>query len=267
METIFKYFELYFIASLRYLLLTGIFFVVFYRLFQEKYFHSKIQIKNATQKDFSREILHSLQSNLVMTFFAVLIFFTPIKSYTLLYTAVNEYPIWWLPLSFILSLLAHDTYFYWMHRLLHHKKIFRYTHLIHHQSTNPSPFASYSFHILEAITEGLILFILVFTIPMHPIVLILFAFMGFLINVYGHLGYEIMPKSFRKSIWFAFINSSVFHNMHHKKSRGNYGLYFRFWDRWMQTENPDYEETFDAIQKNRFDKQTTFNNEPLKPLL
>ena len=30
------------------------------------------------------------------------------------------------------------------------------------------------------------------------------------------------------------------HQRHHEEYRCNYGLYFRFWDRWCGTEDPDY---------------------------
>jgi len=254
METIITCLEFYFITSLRYLFFTGLFFLIFYKIFKIQFSTSKIQEKKAAKKDFYREILQSLQSNFIITLFGILALFTPLKSHSLIYTSLTDYPIWWIPISLILSLILHDAYFYWMHRLLHHKKIFRYTHLVHHQSTNPSPFTSYSFHYLEAITEGFILFLIIFLIPIHPIALILFTLLGFIINVYGHLGYEIMPQSFRTSLWFEFINTSVYHNIHHRKFKGNYGLYFRFWDRLMKTENPEYFTEYDKIQKNRFHK-------------
>lgn len=252
METIIKYFEFYFISSLRYFLFTGIFFGVFYSFFKTKFEAAKIQDKKATKKDFCREIFQSLQSNLVLTFFGILVFFTPLRDYTLVYTSVFQFRLLWIPISLLLCLVIHDTYFYWMHRILHNKKIFRFTHLVLHKSVNPTPFTSYSFHFLEAITEGLVLFIIVFLIPIHPIALISFGLIGFVINIYGHLGYEIMPQSFRNSYLFKIINSSVYHNLHHKKFNGNYSLYFRFWDRLMRTENPDYELEYDRIHEKRF---------------
>ena len=138
-----------------------------------------------------------------------------------------------------------------MHRLLHHKGLFKFTHVLHHQSTNPSPWASYSFHLFEAITEGAILLVLVFLLPVHPISLMLFTISSFLINVYGHLGYEIMPEWFRHTWMFEVFNTSVHHNLHHSKFKGNYGLYFRIWDRMMGTENPDYVKEYDRLQQQR----------------
>ncbi len=43
-----------------------------------------------------------------------------------------------------LIVLAHGTYFCWIHRALHHKKLFRATHLHHHKSRTPTPYAAYN---------------------------------------------------------------------------------------------------------------------------
>lgn len=236
----------------RYLILAGIPFLFFYIIFSTSTSKYKIQNRTAGRKDFFREILFSGSSSLVFAVIAVLVVFTPLKSYTLLYSDYNAYPLWWAPVSLVLSLVIHDTYFYWMHRLMHHKKIFRFTHKVHHQSTNPSPWSSYSFHILEAVAEGGILLVLAFTLPMHAEMLLLFTVVSLIINVYGHLGYEIMPKGLRNSFLFEVINTSVYHNLHHSKFKGNYSLYFRWWDKLMKTENPDYVKEYDRIQEQRF---------------
>jgi sterol desaturase/sphingolipid hydroxylase (fatty acid hydroxylase superfamily) len=146
----------------------------------------------------------------------------------------------------------HDAYFYWIHRIMHHARVFRHIHLVHHQSTNPSPWAAYSFHFAEGLAEGAVVIVLAFVLPMHVSTVIAFTFVSFVINVYGHLGYEIMPRRFRNSIWFQIINTSTYHNLHHRKFRGNYGLYLRVWDRWMGTEHPDYVKEYDKIQERRF---------------
>ena len=240
-------------SAIRYFVIAGIPFVVFYRVLSSKLSKWKIQSRKASETDFAREILHSVQTAAVLSVIALLILYTPFKNYTRVYTNLADYPTWWLWLSFILSLVIHDTYFYWMHRILHHKRLFKYTHLLHHRSTNPSPWASYSFHFIEAWTEGGALLVIVLLIPIHPIAIIMFTIGGFMINVYGHLGYEILPKRFRKSPSFGFFNTSVYHNLHHSKFNGNYGLYFRYWDRLMGTEHPDYVKEYDRVQQQRFD--------------
>jgi sterol desaturase/sphingolipid hydroxylase (fatty acid hydroxylase superfamily) len=240
------------ITLLRYFILAGIAFALFYVLLPARFKRAKIQNRSASRKDFIREILHSIATSLVLSVIGCMVLYTPLRSYTLIYAHLNDYPYWWIPVSLFISLVVHDTYFYWMHRLLHHKRIFKYTHLVHHQSTNPSPWASYSFHTLEAIAEGSVVIFLSFILPMHPLTVILFVILGFMINVYGHLGYELMPKGLRRSFLFNIINTSVYHNLHHSKFKGNYSLYFRWWDKWMGTENPDYEKEYDRIQEKRF---------------
>lgn len=236
----------------RYVVIAGIPFILFYLLLPGKLTRQKVQQRLASRKDFIREIWHSAQSTIIFTLIGLLIFFTPLREYTLFYRDSNAYPLWVIPVTLIAGLIIHDTYFYWLHRLLHHPRLFKRTHLVHHKSTNPSPWASYSFHVLEAIPEGLVLLPVVMILPMHTITVALFIVVGFVINVYGHLGYEIMPRRFRNSWAFQVFNTSVHHNLHHSRFRGNYGLYFRGWDRLMGTEHPDYVREYDRIQTQRF---------------
>lgn len=238
----------------RYIVIAGGAFLLFYYLLANRFKNSKIQRRPLKRKNTIREIIHSSQSALVFTVITSIILFTPLKRYSLIYDNIQEYSYWWIGISTLLSLVIHDTYFYWMHRLLHQKKIYKYTHVVHHKSTNPSPWTSYSFHILEAILEGMILLLLVFILPMHVVSISLFTIASLVINVYGHLGYEVAPKAFRTSVFFQIFNTSIHHNMHHSRFHGNYGLYFRFWDRLMKTEISDYEEQYNILQEKRFNR-------------
>lgn len=252
MQQAFEIFVKYFsISTIRYFVVAGIPFWLCYKLFKDKLAFNKIQGKLTSRKDTIREILHSLQTTAVLTVIGVIVMFSPVRHITRLYTDISAYPIWWLYTSPVLALIIHDTYFYWMHRLLHHPKIFKATHLVHHQSTSPSPWASYSFHFIEAWTEGAVLLVIVCLIPMHAVAIGLFVFFGFVINVYGHLGFEIAPLWLRNTFLFHVFNTSVHHNLHHSKFKGNFGLYFRVWDRLMGTEHPDYVKEYDRIQANR----------------
>ncbi|MEO6316932.1 MAG: sterol desaturase family protein [Chitinophagaceae bacterium] len=147
--------------------------------------------------------------------------------------------------------IIHDTYFYWTHRLMHHKKLFRLFHLVHHHSTNPSPWAAYSFHPLEAVVEAGIFAVFLFIIPVHPLHFYIFFFFMIVYNVYGHLGYELYPKGFSRHWLGKWVNTSVSHNQHHQYFKGNYGLYFTFWDRLMGTIRNDYEKQFEAVKSKK----------------
>ena len=247
------FFTPFILNLLRYLLIAGTAFLIFYVLFSRKFKTNKIQSKKAKRKDFLREISFSLQTIAIIAGVIMLIVFTGLREHTQFYGDINQHPIWWVPISVVLALILHDTYFYWMHRSIHSKRLYRKVHYVHHRSINPSPWAAYSFGFLEGVLEALIAPIILFIIPIHPIGLIAFTMMSLFINVYGHLGFEITPKWFRKSFLFEILNTSVHHNLHHEKFNGNYGLYFRVWDRIMKTENPNYVKSFDAIQQKRFE--------------
>lgn len=252
MKDNFQYFLPILLTIARYFLFAGIPFLIFYVLYPKVFTKSKIQARFPKRKDFWREILHSMQTTFILAGVGLLVLKTPLKKYTQVYDSIGDYSLWWIPISVVLGLIIHDTYFYWMHRTIHHPSLFKQIHLLHHKSVNPSPWASYAFHFTEGVLEAMIAPILFVLIPMHPLAIILFVTSGFAINVYGHLGYEIAPKWFRNSILFELFNTSTHHNIHHEKISGNFGLYFRVWDRLMGTENPDYVKEYDVIQERRF---------------
>ena len=139
-------------------------------------------------------------------------------------------------------LIIHDTYFYWAHRFMHLQVVYNLFHKIHHKSTNPTPWAAFSFHPLEAFVEAGIIVIVVFILPLHRYALMTFILVMLVYIVYGHLGYELYSTRFRKSRFGRWLNTWLYHNYHHQYIKANYGLYFTFWDRWMGTleeiENP-----------------------------
>lgn len=261
METQAFYFSPYvpLISNLvRYLIFAGLAFLIVYKLFSNEFYKNKIQSRFAQKKDFLREIKHSIFSTLVFGIIGFGFIYSSLGEYSQIYATMSDFPLWWLPVSGFLVLVIQDTYFYWMHKTIHSPKLFKRIHRIHHQSINPSPWAAYSFHFVEAILEAVIIPITLFIIPVHPFVILAVTFISFWFSVYGHLGFEITPKWFRNSFLFEIMNTSVYHNLHHAKFKGNYGLYFRFWDRIMNTENPDYVKEFDRIQENRFEKNVSY---------
>ena len=164
---------------LRYFIIAGFAFVLFYKFFPKTFANNKIQARLAKGKDFLREIRQSMQTTVIISLIAILFLKSPIKEYTAIYKDIADYPLWWIPVSTLIALIVHDAYFYWMHRLIHHPKLFKHVHLVHHQSTNPSPWTSYSFHFLEAILEALIAPIIFFLLPMHPLAILTICFYRF----------------------------------------------------------------------------------------
>ena len=239
------------INLIRYFLFAGSAFLIFYILFRERWHYCKLQNLFPGNSDYRREILYSLLTISIFIGVVLLIALTPIKDYTLRYENISDFGWGYWVLSIFMMILLHDAYFYWMHRLMHSPLLYRHVHLTHHKSTNPSPWAAYAFHPLEAVIEASIIFLIVFFIPYHTSAIRTFLFFMIIYNVYGHLGYELYPKGFNKTIVGKWINTSVNHNQHHKHFHGNYGLYFLWWDRWLGTIREDYDEAFQESDAKR----------------
>lgn len=233
----------------RYFLLCSWVFALFYLWKQRAWLHRKIQQKFPQASDYRREIGYSTLTALIFAAVGYGCLGTPLRQYTHLYTDVSEYGIGYLVFSVLIIVFLHDTYFYWMHRLMHHPRLYRHVHLLHHRSVNPSPWAAYAFHPLEAAVEAGILPIILFFMPVHPIALFCFVSLMLWFNVYGHLGYELFPKKMYEHPVGRWLNSSVYHNQHHERFHGNYGLYFTCWDRWMGTLRPDSASKIAEVQK------------------
>jgi Delta7-sterol 5-desaturase len=235
----------------RYLIFTGSFYLLFYVLLRRKFWFAKIQQRYPENKFIIREIVNSVITIGIFGLIILLVIWAGKFGITRVYMPIDKYGYPYFYLSIVLMIIMHDTYFYWTHRLMHWKPLFKLAHKTHHLSVNPTPFAAYAFHPIEAVIEIGIVPVIAFTIPHHPLAIGMFSLYSLLLNVTGHLGYEVFPKGFARHWLFKWHNTSTHHNMHHRLVKCNYGLYFNFWDRWMNTNHPQYEESFDAIVENR----------------
>lgn len=152
------------------------------------------------------------------------------RGWTQIYGEIGEWPLWYAPVSLLIYLLAHDTWFYWMHRWMHRPRLFRIAHAVHHASRPPTAWAAMSFHPWEAIIGAIIIPVLVFLVPIHVgilgLVLAIMTFMG----VTNHMGWEIFPRFVVHSWLGRWLITASHHQRHHEAYSCNFGLYFRFWD-------------------------------------
>lgn len=235
------------ISVLRYVVIGGLAFLFFYVLFRNQAVFAKIQKKWPAKADYLREVLYSLITFGIFALTPLVLNHPYVKPYTSIYKDIHQHSMLYFWLVFPLMIVIHDAYFYWAHRIMHHPKLFTFFHVVHHKSTNPSPWASFSFQPAEAFVESGIIYLFAFLFPVHLIHILSFLIFMTLYNVYGHLGFELFPKGTNRHWLFKWLNTSVNHNMHHQFFRGNYGLYFTWWDRLMKTTHQQYNEHFDRI--------------------
>jgi Delta7-sterol 5-desaturase len=208
----------------------------------------RIQPQPFTRDQLAREGLTSMSSALV---FGALVVgaFALHREFSILqiYPDVSDHGWAWFWASIPIALLMHDFYFYWAHRLMHLPALYPVVHSVHHLSTNPSPLAALSFHPLEAAIEVLGILVIAMILPMHPAALSIVALCTILLNVLGHLGYELLPRGFEQSPAGKVLNTATSHNQHHRTFTYNYGLYTLIWDRLFGTVHPGYGKLFARV--------------------
>ncbi|MBL8917090.1 MAG: sterol desaturase family protein [Archangium sp.] len=213
----------------RYVVMAGGAYLVFWKWKSNPVTKTRrLQHAAFTSEDLRREVLLSLLTAVLFgSFFAVV--YGGQTPRPLVYSGL------WGALEFcawlLLVLVVHDTFFYWSHRLSHHRALFRHAHRVHHLSRNPSPFAALAFHPLDAFVQIIWAVPLGMLLPIPSSVWLAFAFVAMFINVLGHCGVELYPRSWATHPVLGWLNSASAHDQHHLKLERNFGLYFTFWDR------------------------------------
>ncbi len=238
---------LFLIVASRYLLIAGLGWWICYTWPRPRRYLRKIQARWPSGKQVRSEIAHSLLTAAIFATIIYGIFLYDRHVQPVLYHDIATYGWAWFWLSIPAMMIIHDTYFYWAHRLMHHPRLFRLVHRVHHNSRTPTPWAAFSFHPLEALLEFAIVPVAVWALPLHPAALMLFATWSMMWNVAGHLGFEFFPKGFVRSTAGKWFNTPTHHDLHHRYGRYNFSLYFNFWDRVMGTNHPRYAEIFDQV--------------------
>ena len=230
------------VETVRYLIAVGIvlaFIPFILRRGKQRDLHSKPPEPGQIR----REFFYSLLTGVVFAANGLYVHFGMEGGWAHVYeeTALDDLP--YMALTLIGMLVAHDAWFYWTHRALHHRMVFNWAHNTHHKSRQPTAWAAYAFAPPEAFINGCFVPIWVTFVPTNGWVIFLFLAHMILKNVAGHSGIELYPTRLPGNRFFGFITNVFHHDLHHRDiSRGNYGLYFTWWDRWMGTEHKDYAE-------------------------
>jgi Delta7-sterol 5-desaturase len=159
-----------------------------------------------------------------------------------LYADIHQYPLWYLGVSYVVTIVLQDTYFYMMHRLCHHRLLFRWCHQGHHRSHPPTPWTSFAFDPLEAIGHSVFLVGIIFTIPLHLITLMAVLSTMTVWAVVNHLTLDRLPTNFPHHWCGRWFTGPAHHSTHHHHYALHFGLYFTFWDRQLGTQSPTYEQ-------------------------
>ena len=229
----------------RYFLIAGLFYLIFYKWFPSRWQKRKINERAYKTGQFKKEVTWSIITASIFAIAGASMGLLWQKGFTKIYMEIDEYSLWWLPGSLITALLLHETYYYWLHRWMHHPKFFSVIHKVHHDSNITSPWTAFSFHPLEGVLQAIFLPVLLLVIPMHLYLLIIYLTIMTFSSVVNHLDIEVYPRGFHKNFLGRWMIGATHHSLHHKQFKYNYCLYFTFWDKWKKTESPAFEKLFE----------------------
>ena len=127
-------------------------------------------------------------------------------------------------------LMAWQTiHFYFAHRALHWKPLYRSAHYVHHKNINIGPWTGLAMHPIEHVIyfSAVLLF---WVVPSHPIHAMFTLQFAALMSAVGHIGFDkIVVKG---KVEFP---SDYFHYLHHRHFECNYGNTLFPADRWFGT--------------------------------
>ncbi len=160
----------------------------------------------------------------------------------------RDHSLAYLVMMFCLIVLAHDAYFYWTHRAMHTRWLYRRIHRHHHKSVTPTPWTAYSFSVPEAALNAGFMAVWLAFVPTPGIVTLVFMGAQITRNVTAHAGLEFHPRWWLSTPLTRWISATTHHDLHHSGGfNHNFGFWFTFWDKLMGTEHPRYRETFARV--------------------
>ena len=186
-----------------------------------------------------REARTSAAVSLIYALPAAVLYAAYLRGGSAIYDGMPTTALGWLylPVSLLLYLALHDAYFYWTHRLMHLPRFYAATHRTHHVSKQPSAWASFAFSPWEALLSAWFVPALAFALPIHVGVLLVMLTLATVAAVCNHSGRELWPRAFLDGPVGRHLITARHHNLHHTRFARNYGLYFRWWDRLMGTDD------------------------------
>lgn len=135
------------------------------------------------------------------------------------------------PLEVLLSVLAFvyldDFLFYFMHRALHHRVLYRHIHAWHHRIVTPWAITGHYMHPLEYVLTGALALAGPVLFGCHVITLWVWIALRQWEAAEGHSGYDfrLSPTHYLPG-----GDGALHHDFHHARVKGNYAGFLRIWD-------------------------------------
>lgn len=103
---------------LRYLIPSSLFFTLFWVIGRKWWQHLFIQKVFPKQTQLWKEFAYSMSTVLIFSIVGLGIYASERAGITRIYDKISDYGVVYMIVSFMLTLVFHDFYFYWIHRLM-----------------------------------------------------------------------------------------------------------------------------------------------------
>jgi len=184
-----------------------------------------------------RDALHDIRLSAVSAGIFAVAMATTIQLYwhglTRIYGQPSTHGWWYIGASYLIVLILQDGYFYVAHRLFHWPRLYRLTHQGHHRSRQPTPWTSFAFDPIEAMTHAIFLVGITCLIPLHLGTIFAILTTMTIWAVVNHIGLDHAPLRFLHQRLGPWMIGPAHHSVHHERQDKHFGLYFTFWDRVM----------------------------------
>jgi len=130
------------------------------------------------------------------------------------------------------ALMLYDFMYYFLHRGMHHPKLMKYVHGVHHYVRFPTSAESIFLHPVENLAGlGLLCLAIAIVGPVTPLSFLLVFFVHHVVNILVHSNLVLPHPVFKLFNFWA-----VKHDIHHGKHLNrNYASIFPFWDQMFGT--------------------------------
>ena len=162
----------------------------------------------------------------------------------------REHPIW-----FVLIIVAipffDSAHFYFIHRLLHWKPLYRVAHAVHHRNVSTGPWSGFSMHPLEHLIylSNVLIHVLFASHPIHIFFHLQWNAIGAGVS---HTGYESLTVRGKPVIYL----SPFHHQLHHRLYNCNYGNGLVPMDKLFGSDHDGTDEAWRVIRNSRRGKAT-----------
>ncbi len=196
-------------------------------------------------------ILWSLGSGVTFwTLYEVLLFWGYANGWLPYFLDIAEHPLWFLMLLVLLPFWT-SLHFYFIHRWLHWKPLYRLAHAVHHRNDNIGPWSGISMHPIEHLLflSSALIHLVVLSHPLHLLFHMHWNTMG---AGFSHAGFEYLTFRGRP-----IVKLGVFHHqLHHRYFDCNYGNPYMPWDEWFGSNHDGDPASLARIKQRRAKRST-----------